>query len=121
MPKPGPRTIYKYSDDFKVQAVRLSELPGVLIKDVAESLAIHPFMLSRWRKQVREGTLVTKRKPPADPKIAAELKAYKALQKKHKRLEQEHALLKEFIAWSSEERAKSSGSSTPEKKPTRSK
>jgi len=49
MPKSGPRSVYKYSDDFKVQAVRLSALPGVLIQDVAESLAIHPFMLSRWR------------------------------------------------------------------------
>jgi len=113
MPKSGPRSVYKYSDDFKVQAVRLSALPGVLIQDVAESLAIHPFMLSRWRKQVREGTLVTKKKPPVDPKIAGELKAYRALQRKYKRLEEEHALLKEFIAWSSEERAKSSGSSTP--------
>jgi hypothetical protein len=30
----------------------------VLIKDVAESLCIHPFMLSKWRKQVRDGELV---------------------------------------------------------------
>jgi transposase-like protein len=55
MPKPGPRTTYRYSRDFKATAVRLSELPGVAVRDVAESLYIHPFMLSRWRKQAREG------------------------------------------------------------------
>ena len=51
MPKPGPRTTYKYSDEFKATAVRLSQLPGVQIQEVAASLYIHPFMLSRWRKQ----------------------------------------------------------------------
>jgi len=60
MPKPGPRTTNKYSDRFKAMAVRLSELPGVEVRDVAESLYIHPFMLSRWRKQAREGQIVTK-------------------------------------------------------------
>jgi hypothetical protein len=33
----------------------MSSEPGVLIRDVAESLCIHPFMLSRWRKQVCDG------------------------------------------------------------------
>jgi len=54
MPKPGPRTAYKYSEEFKVTAVKLSRLPCVAVKDVAESLYIHPFMLSRWRKEARE-------------------------------------------------------------------
>ncbi|MBB1473257.1 transposase, partial [Luteimonas sp. MC1782] len=55
MPTPGPRTTYRYTDHFKATAVRLSELPGVSVADVAESLYIHPFMLSRWRKLAREG------------------------------------------------------------------
>ena len=29
MPKSGPRTISRYSDQFKATAVRLSQLPGV--------------------------------------------------------------------------------------------
>ena len=37
MPKPGPRTTYKYTDKFKTTAVKLSQLPGVASKDVAES------------------------------------------------------------------------------------
>ena len=50
MPRPGPRTTYKYSDRFKATAVRLSELRGVSVQEVAESLYIHPFMSSRSRR-----------------------------------------------------------------------
>lgn len=60
MPKPGPRTTYKYTDQFKATAVRLSQLPGVDVQDVAASLYIHPFMLSRWRKQAREGLIMVR-------------------------------------------------------------
>ncbi|QRP63521.1 transposase [Rhodanobacter sp. FDAARGOS 1247] len=60
MPKPGPRTTYRYTDQFKATAVRLSQLPGVAVGDIAASLYIHPFMLSRWRKQAREGLIMTK-------------------------------------------------------------
>jgi transposase-like protein len=47
----GPLKINSYGLEFKLRAVQLSSQPGVLIKDVAESLGIHPFMLSKWRKQ----------------------------------------------------------------------
>lgn len=63
MAKPGPQKINRYGDAFKLQAVQMSNVPGVLIKDVAESLCIHPFMLSRWRKQVRDGVLTGKPPP----------------------------------------------------------
>jgi transposase len=56
----GPRTTNRYSVAFKAKAVRLSCVEGVMVKDVAESLAIHPFMRSLWRKQAREGLIVTK-------------------------------------------------------------
>ena len=42
MATPGPRTTYRYSAVFKATAVRLSQLPGVSVRDVAESLYIHP-------------------------------------------------------------------------------
>lgn len=55
MPKyNNPRRTWKYSNDFKVNAVQLSFVVGVTIKSVAEKLDIHPFMLSRWRKEYRE-------------------------------------------------------------------
>jgi hypothetical protein len=47
MPTPGPRTPYRHSDVFKATAVRLSQLPGVSVRDMAESLYVHPFILSR--------------------------------------------------------------------------
>lgn len=34
MPKPGPRTTYKYSEEFKAKAVQLSHLEGVQVKEV---------------------------------------------------------------------------------------
>ena len=55
MAKASPRKIEKYGDRFKATAVKLSSLPGVQVKDVAAALDIHPFMLSRWRKAVRDG------------------------------------------------------------------
>jgi transposase len=73
MPKPGPRTTYRYSSDFKATAIRLSQLPGVAVQDVAASLYIHPFMLSRWRKQAREGMIMAKG-VVVDKEVAAELK-----------------------------------------------
>ncbi|NML44003.1 transposase [Ramlibacter sp. G-1-2-2] len=48
----GPAKVKQYSLEFKFKAVQLSDKPGVLMKDVAESLCIHPFMLSKWRKAV---------------------------------------------------------------------
>ena len=85
MGRPGPKTTACYSERFKASAVRLSSLPGVRVQDVAESLYIHPFMLSRWRKQAREGIIVTKG-IEVDKEIAAELKELRKLKKAHERL-----------------------------------
>jgi len=38
-------------------AVKLSHMPGVEVQTVANALDVHPFMLSRWRKEVRDGVL----------------------------------------------------------------
>jgi len=62
----------------------LSELPGVKAQDVAESLCIHPFMLSRWRKEMREGLIVSKG-VEIDKETAAELKRLRKLEKAHSR------------------------------------
>jgi transposase len=112
MPRPGPRTTAKYSDRFKATAVRLSELPGVEVQDVAESLYIHPFMLSRWRKQAREGQIMTKG-VQVEKDAAAELKALRRMKKDYERLKLEHEILKKAIAFTSERKAKSSNSLKP--------
>jgi len=56
MARSGPRNVARYGDEFKATAVKLSNLPGVLIQDVAAALDIHPFMLSLWRKEVKPPT-----------------------------------------------------------------
>ena len=119
MPRPGPRTTYKYSDRFKATAVRLSQLRGVSVRDVAGSLYIHPFMLSRWRKQAREGQIVTKG-VEVEKDVAAELKELRKLKREHERLKIEHELLKKAIEFTSKRKATSSASSRTAKRSTRS-
>ena len=111
MPKAGPKRTLEYSQAFKATAVQLSQLPDVRIKDVAESLDIHPFMLSRWRKEVREGKIVAKQRSlDVDPKVEAELKRLRQLEKDHKRLQMEHELLKKAIRFCSSRKSRSSNS-----------
>lgn len=110
MAKPGVRKIHRYSDEFKATAVRLSRLPGVAVKDVAASLDIHPFMLSRWRRE--QASLPRGRATELDPRTQTELRELRQLRRDHARLLEEHALLKKAIRFSSEPRAKSSRSST---------
>jgi transposase len=114
MPRPGPRTTYRYSDRFKATAVRLSQLRGVSVSDVATSLAIHPFMLSRWRKHAREGLIVTKG-IEVEKDIAAELKELRRVKKDYERLKLEHALLKKAIAFTSARKTTSLPSSNTAK------
>lgn len=47
----------RYTLAYKLQAVKLANHPGVMAKDVAESLGIHPVMLYRWRMEHRRGEL----------------------------------------------------------------
>lgn len=112
MARPGLRKIHRYSNEFKATAVRLSQMPGVAVQDVAASLDIHPFMLSRWRKQDREEPWVGKR-VEIDPVIQAELRELRQLKRDYARLQEEHDLLKKAIRFTSELRAKSSPSLPP--------
>ena len=114
MPTPGPRTTPRYSAQFKATAVRLNQLPSVAVQDVAESLYIHPFMLSRWRKQAHEGTIVTKG-VVVDKEVQAELKELRRVKKAYEQLKLEHDLLKKAIAFTSELNATSLPSSRPRK------
>jgi transposase len=90
----------------------------VAVGDVAQSLYIHPFMLSRWRKQAREGLIMTKG-VTLDPAIAAELKELRRVKRAYEELKLEHDLLKKAIAFTSGRKRKSSPSSSGNKEPTR--
>lgn len=131
-----PRRTNRYTPEFKLQAVKFSHMDGVQVRDVAEALDIHPFMLSRWRKEVRDG-LIKPSPPPRKPKFTTksprrtasdkaaigrlrkqrtaterELRRYAQLQRDHALLEQEHALLKKAIRFTSARKATRSRSST---------
>lgn len=104
----GPRKIHNYGNEFKATAVKLSHLPGVQVQDVAEALDIHPFMLSRWRKEYREGLIMDDGKPGIEtPAKITELYRLRQLEKEHAILKEEHALLKKAIRFCSERRQKS--------------
>ena len=116
MPRAGPRKVQRYSLEFKRKAVALSQLPDVEVQAVADALEIHPFMLSRWRKQAREGTLRgTGAVPTAAPKMktppAREMQRFQALQRAHAVLQEEHALLRKLIRFTSARKPRSSRSS----------
>ena len=104
-----PRKTWEYTKDFKVKAVKLSLQEGIRVKQVAEGLDIHPFMLSRWRKEYREGKLqgdgkkrvgVNKKKRTVSDK---ELKENVRLKKEVERLQKENDLLKKWQRYLSEQ------------------
>ena len=129
----GPKKVHRYSLEFKIQAVRLANLPDIQTQDVAKALDIHPFMLSKWKKDYREGKLkpaaevaglsLPKALRVADPekralkrqvkqleaKVAAR-REVRALERKLAALEVEHDLLKKAIRFNIERRRRSSSS-----------
>ncbi len=107
----GPKKVHRYSNEFKTTAVKLSQLSRVQVQDVAEALDIHPFMLSRWRKEYREGRIVAGKTLKLETKTVAELKRLRELERAHAILQEEHALLKKAIRFCAERRRTSSRSS----------
>src|SRR2546422_7527463 len=97
MPQAGPKKVQEYSAEFKLAAVRLSRQRGVQVQAVAAALDIHPFMLSRWRKAVRDGVLRGGRAPAVKVPPAREIRRLQALERAHALLQEEHALLKKAI------------------------
>jgi len=131
----GPKKVHRYSNEFKIQAVKLSLHPDIQTQDVAHALDIHPFMLSKWKKDYREGRL----KPAANaaglslPKVlrapiqdlekrelkrrVKQLRAKvdaraeaRALERKLAALQVEHDLLKKAIRFNIERRRRNSSS-----------
>ncbi|MEM7708113.1 MAG: transposase [Pseudomonadota bacterium] len=107
------RKIYVYSNECKARAVEMSLRGDLQVKQVVEGIGIHPIMLSRWRKQYREGVImpskgkkveVGKRLSDADP---AELDR---LQKENARLKEENGILKKWQKFLAEKRQNGSGS-----------
>ena len=112
MPRAGLRRIYTYSRDFKLAAVRLSQQADLQVQSVAAALAIHPFMLSKWRKDVRDGTLRGRLPKAAPAGPAREIVQLQVLERKYTLLQAEHDLLKKAIRFCSGRKRRRSPSST---------
>jgi len=131
----GPKKVHRYTVEFKIQAVRLSLHPDIQTQDVAKALDIHPFMLSKWKKDYREGKLkpaaaaaglslpMALRNPRGDPEkralrrqikqLEAKVEArtqIRSLERKLAALEVEHDLLKKAIRFNIERRRRSTNS-----------
>ena len=122
MARAGPKKTRQYGVAFKRTAVQLSQRPGIQVQAVAEALDIHPFMLSRWRKEFREGRLrpTTPVKPRAPKaRLVREIRRLQELERAHQELQEEHALLKKLIRFTSARNPTSSRSSTRNGRPSR--
>jgi transposase len=107
-----PRRVNRYTLELKLSAVQMSKLRGVQIQDVAKALDIHPFMLSRWRKEAREGRLRGKhRKVVLNSRLAGELRELYELKQRYVLLKEEHELLKKAVRFCSQAKRRSLPSS----------
>lgn len=101
----NPRKTWHYTNEFKAKAVQLSLIEGIQVQEVANALDIHPFMLSRWRKEYREGKIVTERnnKITDISQSKKELNRIKKLEQENARLKEENNLLKKWQRFLAEE------------------
>ena len=107
----------RYSLEFKVKAVKLTQVPGMEVQAVAEALDLHPVMLSRWRQEFREGRLKdVAPRARISKRVVREIQRLQEVEKAHRLLLEEHELLKQFIRFCSERRPTYSRSSKPAEK-----
>ena len=101
MARAGPKKIRQYGVAFKRTAVELTRRPGLQVQAVAEALDVHPFMLSRWRKEYREGRLRLasdeRDRRAAKSSLVREIRRLQELEREHRLLQEEHDLLKKAI------------------------
>lgn len=95
----------------------------MLSKDVAQALDIHPLMLSRWRKEYREGKFKKNQRYQSNSELMSkiptkkELNKIKQLQKENDRLKMENDLLKKWQRYLAEVHQNDLDSSKNTKKP----
>ena len=91
----------KYTREFKLEAVRLSEDPDQSAAEVARALGIRPSILYRWRQAFKsEGADAF----PGHGKLPESEEEVRQLQRELERVTQERDILKKAIAIFSRER-----------------
>ena len=101
-----------YDHTFKKEAVLMSCRDGVRLKDVAEQLDIHPNMLSRWKKEMRDNGVLSKAiaKPVVSKSLKADDVRFRQLERQLADAQEENAILKKAIGIFSQTNEKSSSS-----------
>jgi len=87
----------QFSKEYKVEAVRRSEEPGVKTTQVARELGIRAELLYRWRSELKENG-AGQAFPGQGHRQESELEAEnRRLKKELERLQQEHEILKKAV------------------------
>ena len=110
MAKANSRKTRRYSAELKSRAVQLSYQKGVEIRHVAESLGLHPFLLSKWRNQAREGKIKIDHRMKITKQVK-DLNQMQALKRDVAQLKQENSLLKKWQRFLGERRMSATSSS----------
>ena len=103
----------RHDVQFKRQAVKVASHPEIRTQDVAAALGIHPFMLSRWKRELRDGKVMTDRpkKKLRVPTVEEADQRIRELERENAQLREENDLLKKLGPSGSPRRRKSSPSS----------
>jgi len=86
----------KFSDEFKIEAVKLITDQGMSTAAAARDLGVSGSILGRWKQQSDQGLL-------GDTPARRELDELKTLRKENKRLRMERDILKKATAYFAKE------------------
>ena len=89
----------KYSKEFKLEAVRMANTPGMTLQQLGEELGVNAHLLGKWRKQLQaegEKSAFPGQGNPRDEEMAA-------LKRELARVKKERDFLKEAAAFFAKE------------------
>jgi len=90
----------KHSDEFKIEAVRLVSEQDYTIAEAAESVGVHPNLLSKWKQKFAPEGKVDEQQIGEKVRLEEEVKR---LRKECARLKMEREILKKATAFFAKE------------------
>ena len=91
--KSNKHTFYNYQ--FKWTAVTLANHPDIQGRSVAQALDIHPIMLYRWKKEMKDGKILdNKEEARSKSELERAQQRIRTLERENRRLREENIVLK---------------------------
>ena len=90
-----------FSQEFKVEAVRMITDQGLSVNEVARDLDIHPNMLRKWKRQLSTDN---DQAFSGNGKLSAEQEELRRLRRENQRLRMERDILKKATAFFANEK-----------------